>query len=88
MAYTDKQLRNGATGDSATQDTARPSVDLTATISGLQSQAEAAGNDRWNEGRGLIESPAGAGGGREVGAGGSMWEWDAGLAINEMSGEA
>jgi hypothetical protein len=51
--------------------------------------AEAAGNERWNEGEGLLNSPQGSGtGGHTVGAGGNMWEWDAGLAISELAGEA
>jgi hypothetical protein len=90
VAYTDKQIRNGATGAvSDNTSVAQPSTDLTGEIAAAISQAEAAGNDRWNEGRGLLDSPQGSGGsGRQVGGGGSMWEWDAGLAINEASGES
>ena len=78
MAYTEKQLRNGATGDSSTQDTAQPSTDLTGTISGLQSQAVAAGNANMTEGHVLTGGLYG----HSV-----SYEWDAGLAIGEMPGE-
>lgn len=79
MAYTDKQLRNGATGDSATQDTAQPSVDLTATISAGLGQSVAAGNSNMTEGHALASELEG----HMV-----SYEWDSGLAIGELQGEA
>jgi len=88
MVFTAKQERNGATGSAGEQQSAQtgpiPNVPIGA--------AEAAGNDRWNEGAGLLATPQGSGpspgGTRVVGAGGNIWEWDAGLAIGELPGEA
>jgi hypothetical protein len=86
MGYTDKQVRNGATGDAGERSSQTGPVP---NVSPVMGQAESAGNDRWNEGRGLLESPQGSGtGGHQVGSGGSMWEWDSGLAVDELSGEA
>jgi hypothetical protein len=97
VAYTDKQLRNGATGDSATQDTAQPSVDVTALVSSEISAAQAAAAERGRETAAMLSSPQGSGPSadstvgapaRQVGSGGSMYEWDSGLAINELAGES
>jgi hypothetical protein len=90
MGYTDKQIRNGATGSGGEQQSAQSGP--MPNVAPLQSQAESAGEDRWNEGAGLLATPQGSGpspgGTRVVGSGGNIWEWDAGLAISEMPGEA
>jgi hypothetical protein len=97
VAYTDKQLRNGATGDSATQDTAQPSVDVTGLVSAEIGAAQTAAAERGRETAAMLSSPQGSGPaadstvgapGRQVGAGGSIYEWDSGLPINELAGEA
>ena len=77
--YTDKQERNGATGSTATQDTAQPSVDLTAMISSGLDSAVTAGNANMTEGHVLQGTLYG----HTV-----SYDWDDGLAINEMPGEA
>jgi hypothetical protein len=94
MAYTAKQERNGATGDDGSQNSAQPGpVPVVAPLV-TQSQAAATtvmgglivGQDG-GEGRVLMESPQGSGiGGHQVGAHGSMWAWDDGLAINDVEG--
>jgi hypothetical protein len=87
MGFTDKQERNGATGSGGEQDSAQPGP--MPNVSPLIGQAEAVANDRWNQGRDLLQSPQGSGTtGHQVGAAGNMWEWDSGLAISELSGEA
>jgi len=95
MAYTDKQERNGATGEVATQNTAvtGPMPD----VEPLVRQAQDVGMGRANDALDFFSSAAGAGpapssnvadSDRIVGnPGGSVWDWDAGLAISEMPGE-
>lgn len=94
MAYTDKQVRNGATGDSATDNTAQtgPMPDVAPLIQ----QAQDAAGGRGADGHGLMSAPQGSGpaassgiadSDRVLGAGGNIWEWDSGLAISEMPGE-
>ena len=86
MAYTDKQMRNGATGDSGTQNTA-VSGPMPADVGGLMQQAESAAAATMAEGHALMESPQGSGvSGHEVGTHGSTYEWDSGLAINDVEG--
>jgi hypothetical protein len=52
-------------------------------------QSESAALGRAAETIAEFQTPAGSGrGGHTVGAGGSMFEWDAGLAIDEGTGEA
>ena len=88
---TPKQDRNGVPGPGATGGyVAMPGPDATAEIKSVQRTAEAAGNARkvetYNE---LLNTPAGSGAaGHTLGAGGNMYEWDSGLAVNEASGEA
>ena len=89
MAYTDKQVRNGATGSGGEQNSAQPGPNWAGDISAAQGTAEAAADARKQETAGFITSPQGSGvGGHQMGGGGSMWEWDSGLAVNEASGEA
>jgi len=85
MAYTAKQLRNGATGDGGEQQSAQ--VGPGADVAGLMSTAEAAADARKRETAGFMQSPQGSGvGGHELGAGGDIWQWDSGLAINDVEG--
>ena len=86
---TPKQERNGVPGPDSTGGVSLPGPDATGEIRSAQKQAQAAGVAGSNEGRGLFVSPAGSGvDGHEVRGGGSMFEWDAGLAISEPAGEA
>jgi len=87
---TPKQDRNGVPGPGATGgNVAQPGPDAIGEIRSAQKQAQNAGTSRAFEGRGLFVSPAGSGvDGHEVGGYGAMFEWDAGLAINEPAGEA
>lgn len=58
--YTDKQMRNGATGSTAEQTSAMPSVDLTAEISAItphQVKVEASG--RWTAPTLSVQTDAG-----------------------------
>ncbi len=74
-----------------------PAADSDCTFAAAKAQAEAAavtvkgGTDvghNAGEGRGLMDSPQGSGSGghSDIGGGGSMWEWDAGLAIGDIEG--
>lgn len=85
---TPKQDRNGVPGPGATGgNVAMPGPDATKEIAGVMRQAEAAANTRKEQTAGFIESPAGAGvSGHQIGGGGSMFEWDSGLAINDVEG--
>ncbi len=85
MGYTQKQERNGATGNAGGQNSAQPSSVV--DVAPVQAQAESAGLLFDGDGHALLASPQGAGsGGHTVGGGGSMFEWDAGLAINDYEG--
>jgi hypothetical protein len=96
VAFTAKQERNGADMGGGGQNTAQPSVSLPGDIAALKAQAEAAAasvmgdvgpGQNTGEARGLLESPQGSGvDGHEIGSHGAMWEWDAGLAINDIEG--
>jgi len=68
VAYTEKQERNGATGDAAVNTTvAQPSTDLTSTVSSGLAQAVAAGlanmqyghtvSYDWDDGLAISEMP-------------------------------
>jgi hypothetical protein len=82
-----KQARNGNVGVAGEQNTARPGPDATGQITSTKRQAEAAANRRKNEAAGLIQSPQGSGvAGHQIGGGGDMFGWDAGLAINDVEG--
>lgn len=86
---TPKQQRNGAdtgaAGSGAT--TAQPGPDATKQITSTKRQAENAANARKSEAAGLIQSPQGSGvSGHQIGGAGSMFEWDSGLAINDVEG--
>lgn len=84
---TPKQQRNGITSQAGEQNSAQPGPDATRQVAAVKRQAENAANTRKNEAAGLIQSPQGSGvTGHEVGGGGSMWEWDAGLAITDVEG--
>jgi len=86
---TPKQDRNGVPGPDSTGGVSLPGPDATGEIRSAQKQAQNAGTSRAFEGRGLFVSPAGSGvDGHEVGGYGAMFEWDAGLAVNEPAGEA
>ena len=88
---TPKQDRNGVPGPGATGgNVSMPGPDSTAEIGSVKRAAEAAGNARkvetYNE---LLNTPQGSGtAGHTLGAGGNMYEWDSGLAVNEPAGEA
>jgi len=90
MDYTGKQIRNGATGTvSDNPSYAQPGPDASGDITAAKSTAESAADARKQETAGFITSPQGSGvGGHQMGGGGSMWEWDSGLAVNEVSGES
>jgi hypothetical protein len=90
MTQPQRQLHNDGPGPGGENPSyARPGPDATGDIRAAKSLAESAANARKNEAAGFIQSPQGSGvTGHEVGGGGAMWEWDAGLAINEVSGEA
>ena len=93
--YTPKQERNGATGSVATGNTAQPGP--IPDLSGMKIASETAGLGRTDATQDIFQSPAGAGPSpastveaaeRQIGAQGNIWEWDSGLAVDEMSGEA
>jgi len=85
---TQRHIHNGG-GGSVSAGYAQPGPDATGDISAAKATAEAAADTRKQETAGFIQSPQGSGiGGHEMGAGGSMWEWDSGLAINELPGES
>jgi hypothetical protein len=87
VAFTDKQVRNGADQGGGGQNTAIPGPDSTPDIAGLIPVSVSAAMTRLEEGHAMIESPQGSGvDGHQVGAGGSMWEWDSGLAVNDVEG--
>jgi hypothetical protein len=87
---TPKQERNGVGPDPAPgHNTAVAGPDVTATVSSAMGSSESAALGRAAETVAEFQTPAGSGrGGHTVGAGGSMFEWDAGLAIDEGTGEA
>jgi len=79
VAYTEKQERNGATGDAGVNTTvAQPSTDLTSTVSSGLAQAVAAGLANMQEGHAMTGGLYG----HTV-----SYDWDDGLAISEMPGE-
>lgn len=87
MAFSQKQQRDG-TDLSVPVGHTPPSADLTGTVSGLMSSAQAVAASRINEAQNLMVSPAGSGvTGHMLGGGPNMWEWDDGLAIGEQAGE-
>ena len=95
MAITDKQARNGVPGPSDTHNTAQPGP--MPDVSGPKIAAETEAIGRTSQGQDIFNSPAGSGPSsastiqdaeRQIGAAGNMWEWDSGLAIDELSGEA
>ncbi len=87
MATTPRQERIGNMPVAGEQNSAQPGPDVTKQVASTKRQAEAAANRRMSDAHSLIESPQGAGvSGHEVGTGGSTWEWDAGLAINDVEG--
>jgi hypothetical protein len=94
MAVTDKQARNGVPGPDATRD---PQTGPVPDVAPLIGQAEAAALPRGEDGHTLMGSSQGSGPAgssavatpdRVLGDNGSIWEWDSGLAIDELSGEA
>ena len=95
MAYTDKQVRNGATGSGGEQNSAQPGP--MPDLSGMKIASETAAIGRTNQAQDIFQSPAGSGPSpastveaaeRQIGAAGNMWEWDSGLQVDELSGEA
>ena len=93
MGLTGKQERNGITVPGGTQNSGQtgPIPD----VAGVKPQSEVAALERTNQTQGIFESPQGSGPSpastidgaeRQIGAGGNMWEWDAGLAIKEAAG--
>ena len=88
---TPKQDRNGVPGPGATGgNVSMPGPDSTAEIQSVKKAAEAFGNARKIETNNeLLNTPAGSGvNGHDFGGGGSMYEWDSALAVNEPAGEA
>jgi len=90
VAFTAKQERNGAAMGGGEQNTALPGPSAAADIAVAKVQSESAAGVRGDEGAALLQSAqgSGAGGHPDIGGGGDMWEWDAGLAIGEMPREA
>ncbi len=88
MAFTAKQERNGADMGGGEQNTALPGPSSQADIAAAKVQSESAAGVRGDEGAALLQSAqgAGVGGHPDIGGGGSMWEWDAGLAIGDIEG--
>jgi hypothetical protein len=93
MAYTPKQERNGATGSGGEQQSAQPGP--YGDVASVMAQAQAAGDGRKGEAAGLFSSSEGSGPSpssdpfapeRQIGGAGAMYEWDAGLAINDYEG--
>ena len=84
MVFTGKQQRNGA--DIGSPDSNNPMPGPTPTVPLMEAQDAA--DVRMSEGHAFMTSPAGAGvEGHEIGGGGDMmFEWDAGLAINDVEG--
>ncbi len=79
MAFTAKQERNGAAQGGGGQNTAVPGPSAQADIAAAKAQAEAAGMANMTEGHAMTDTTSG----HTV-----SFEWDAGLAIGEMAGEA
>jgi len=83
MAFTGKQVRNGADIGGADSNNPMPGPMPTVPLSESQSAADV----RMSEAHAFMTSPAGAGtAGHEIGGYGAMFEWDAGLAINDVEG--
>jgi hypothetical protein len=77
MAFTDKQIRNGADQGGGEQNTATPGPSAQADIAAAKGQAEAAGMSNMSEGHAMAGTLAGHG---------VSFEWDAGLAISDIEG--
>jgi hypothetical protein len=75
MAYTAKQERNGAVGSGGQQNSAQPGPEPVVPMGA----AVAAGNAYGQEGHALMDALAG----HTV-----SFDWEAGLAIGELPGEA
>jgi hypothetical protein len=87
MATGPRQERIGNTPVAGEQNSAQPGPDATREIGSLKRQAEGAAERRKDEAAGLIRSPQGSGvAGHQIGGAGSMFEWDSGLAINDVEG--
>lgn len=83
-----RQQRNGDDLGVETRETGQS--DWVGTISSMADQAKAAGAYRLQQSYDMaFDSPFGSGsaGGEYVNPGGSMWDWDGGLAIAETPGE-
>jgi hypothetical protein len=85
MEFTPKQVRNGADQGAEGHNTAV--TDAGPATSLPIGTAVAAGNNMADHGHDWFDSPAGSGsGGHMVGPDGPMFEWDSGLAINDVEG--
>lgn len=91
MAFTGKQDRNGADMGGGERVTGPDPAAYGADYSGLQAKAESVGAYRFGQQAHdqIFVTPFGTGvsGGEYSNPGGSMWEWDGGLAIADMPGE-
>lgn len=89
--FTPKQERNGTDMSAGEMPSTSRATDDAAQIAGLQSRAEAVGAYRFGQQahNDIWVTPFGTGvsGGEYANPGGSMWQWDAGLAVDEMPGE-
>jgi len=90
MGLTPKQERNGIPEMGASRNTAQPSQSIERDVRGLMRESQTAADERKDEAHNeIFVTPQGnTPVGREVGAYGDMFEWDAGLAISEPEGEA
>lgn len=94
MAMTPKQDRNGVPGPVETRNTAQPGLSAEADIRSAMATAQAAADARKRQAHEFMASPAGSGPtgsnvlpGRVIAnPGGTVWQWDAGLAINDVEG--
>jgi len=88
MATGPRQERIGNMPVAGEQNSAEAGPDVTRQVASVKRQAEAAANQRKRETQGFIESGQGSGlgGHADIGTGGSTWEWDSGLAINDVEG--
>lgn len=91
MAFTGKQQRNGTDESAPVHDFAPADHTMWPEIAGRQAQAESVGAYRYGQQAQseIFVTPFGTGvsGGMFMNPGGSMWEWDGGLAVSEMPGE-
>lgn len=85
---TPKQDRNGVPGPASTGgNVAQPGPDATGEIARVMKQAQNAADARKQQTAGFIETSAGAGvDGHRIGAAATSYQWDDGLAVNDVEG--